>query len=61
MTSHSVFRVFHLECARLLPHLPADHPCARLHGHSFRIEVHVAGALHEKLGWVVDFAQLETA
>ena len=58
---HSVFHIFHLECARFLPQLPKDHPCARLHGHSFRVEVHVTGALHEKLGWVVDFAQLETA
>ncbi len=57
--AHSVFHIFHLECARFLPHLPADHPCARVHGHSFRIEVHAAGALHEKLGWVVDFADLE--
>ena len=23
-----------------LPHVPPDHKCARLHGHSFRVEVH---------------------
>ncbi len=59
--THRVFHVFYLECARRLPRLPDSHPCARLHGHSFRIEVHVAGPLHEKLGWVVDFADIEGA
>ena len=58
---HSIFHVFHLECARRLPRLPAEHPCARLHGHSFRIEVHVSGPLNAGLGWVVDFAELDAA
>ena len=56
-----IFQRFHLECARRLPHLPADHPCARLHGHSFRIEVRVAGPLDARLGWVVDFADIQRA
>jgi 6-pyruvoyltetrahydropterin/6-carboxytetrahydropterin synthase len=56
-----IFNVFPLESARRLPHLPAEHPCSRLHGHSFRVEVHVAGPLDEKLGWVLDFAEVERA
>lgn len=56
-----IFHRFHLECARRLPHLPPEHPCARLHGHSFQIEVHVAGPLHPQLGWVVDFADIQRA
>ena len=31
------------EAAHRLPFVPADHKCARLHGHSFRVEVHVGG------------------
>ena len=34
------------------------HKCARLHGHSFRIEVHVSGEIGEDSGWVMDFADL---
>lgn len=56
-----IFNIFHLEAARRLPHLPAEHPCARLHGHSFKVEVHVSGPLDERLGWVTDFAEVERA
>lgn len=56
-----IYSIFSLECARSLPLLPDAHPCARVHGHSFRIEVHVTGPLDERLGWVLDFADLERA
>ena len=38
-----IFRVFQIEAAHSLPNVPAGHKCARLHGHSFRIEIHVTG------------------
>ncbi len=53
-----VFRVFQIEAAHRLPHVPEGHKCARVHGHSFRIEVHVRGELVEPEGWVMDFADL---
>lgn len=56
-----IFNRFTLECARYLPKLPAEHPCARMHGHSFHVEVHVGGALDPELGWVLDFADLQRA
>lgn len=56
-----VFRVFQVEAAHWLPHVPKDHKCARLHGHSFRIEVHVSGEPGADSGWVMDFADLRTA
>ena len=56
-----IFNIFHLEASRRLPRLPPEHPCSRLHGHSFRIEVHVSGPLDEELGWVCDFAQVQAA
>lgn len=56
-----IFNVFNLESARSLPHLPAEHPCSRVHGHSFKVEVHVSGLLDERLGWVLDFADVEKA
>ena len=40
-----IFRIFHLQCARRLSALPESHPCSRLHGHSFRIEIHVEGPI----------------
>jgi 6-pyruvoyltetrahydropterin/6-carboxytetrahydropterin synthase len=56
-----IFRIFHLQCARRLPALPESHPCSRLHGHSFRVELTVCGDIDPTLGWVLDFADIETA
>jgi 6-pyruvoyltetrahydropterin/6-carboxytetrahydropterin synthase len=56
-----IYRVFHLQCARRLPALPATHPCSRLHGHSFRVELRVTGEIDPVYGWVVDFATLDEA
>ncbi len=56
-----IFKVFTIESAHRLPNVPAGHKCARLHGHSFRIELHVSGELGEHSGWVMDFADIKTA
>ncbi|MEQ1580596.1 MAG: 6-carboxytetrahydropterin synthase QueD [Steroidobacteraceae bacterium] len=56
-----IFRVFTVEAAHRLPNVPAGHKCSRLHGHSFRIEVHVGGPVDPATGWVMDFADLKRA
>jgi 6-pyruvoyltetrahydropterin/6-carboxytetrahydropterin synthase len=52
---------FQFEAAHLLPHLPAAHKCRRLHGHSFKVEVVVAGECDPKLGWLIDYAEISDA
>jgi 6-pyruvoyltetrahydropterin/6-carboxytetrahydropterin synthase len=56
-----VFREFRFEAAHRLPYVPEGHKCARLHGHSFRIAVHVEGPVGEDSGWVIDFADIKQA
>lgn len=56
-----IFKVFTIEAAHRLPNVPAQHKCARLHGHSFRIEIHVAGEPGKTSGWIMDFADLKAA
>lgn len=56
-----LFKAFTLEAAHLLPNVPAGHKCARLHGHSFRIEIHVSGDVGADTGWVMDFADIKAA
>ena len=56
-----VFRVFQIEAAHRLPNVPRGHKCARLHGHSFRIEIHVSCPVGQESGWVMDFADLRKA
>jgi 6-pyruvoyltetrahydropterin/6-carboxytetrahydropterin synthase len=46
------------ESAHFLPKVPETHPCHRLHGHSYRIEVVVRGELDPELGWVIDFGTI---
>jgi 6-pyruvoyltetrahydropterin/6-carboxytetrahydropterin synthase len=56
-----IFKAFTLESAHRLPNVPAGHKCARVHGHSFRVEIHVRGPVDAHLGWVMDFADLKAA
>ena len=56
-----IFKEFRFEAAHRLPNVPEGHKCARLHGHSFRVEVHVRGDVDPTLGWVMDFAEIKAA
>jgi 6-pyruvoyltetrahydropterin/6-carboxytetrahydropterin synthase len=56
-----IFKQFTIEAAHWLPNVPAGHKCGRLHGHSFRITVHLLGPVDPHLGWVIDFAEIKTA
>jgi len=56
-----LFKEFAFEAAHLLPNVPEGHKCARLHGHSFRVELRVAGTVGRDTGWVMDFAELQAA
>jgi 6-pyruvoyltetrahydropterin/6-carboxytetrahydropterin synthase len=54
-------RVFYFESAQTLPKVPAGHKCARLHGHSFKIEVSIEGEVDPATGWVYDHAVISRA
>lgn len=56
-----IFREFTFEAAHHLPFVPADHKCARLHGHSYRVEIRVRGPVRSESGWVVDFTDIKEA
>ena len=56
-----IFKSFRIEAAHRLPGLPEGHKCWRLHGHSFRIDVHVRGVIDARRGWVMDFADVGAA
>lgn len=56
-----IFKEFGFEAAHRLPNVPPGHKCERLHGHSYRIEVHVRGAVDAHTGWVLDFADIGAA
>ena len=49
---------FQIESARFLPNLPSEHPCSRIHGHSFKIILRLVGGLDPKIGWVRDYHEI---
>ena len=54
-------KTFQFEAAHLLPRLPKSHKCRRLHGHSFKVDIVVAGECDPKLGWLMDYADIAAA
>ena len=56
-----IFKEFQVEAAHRLPNVPEEHKCRRLHGHSYRIAIHVRGPVGTESGWVVDFAEIARA
>jgi 6-pyruvoyltetrahydropterin/6-carboxytetrahydropterin synthase len=56
-----LYKSFRFEAAHRLPNVPPGHKCARLHGHSFEVELHVEGELDPHTGWVMDFADIKRA
>jgi 6-pyruvoyltetrahydropterin/6-carboxytetrahydropterin synthase len=56
-----LFKEFGFEAAHRLPNLPPEHKCSRLHGHSFKVKVHIEGAIDPEFGWVIDFGDIKQA
>lgn len=54
-----LIREYRFEAAHRLPNVPEGHKCARLHGHSFKIEVAIRGPVDPKTGWFIDYGDLD--
>ncbi|MBL0213735.1 MAG: 6-carboxytetrahydropterin synthase QueD [Myxococcales bacterium] len=52
-------RIYRFEAAHFLPKVPAGHKCARMHGHSYSVEVVIDGEIDPERGWVMDFAEID--
>ncbi len=51
---------FTFEAAHWLEGVGSGHPCARMHGHSYRVTLQVTGPVVSP-GWVCDFGELKVA
>jgi len=54
-------RSFRFEAAHWLPTFPEGHKCRRMHGHSFHVDIVVAGEVPESTGYLMDFGQIGDA
>ncbi len=55
-----IVKEFFFEAAHRLTDVPEGHKCGRMHGHSFRFEVHLQGAVDPEQGWVMDFGEVSS-
>ena len=54
-----IYKEFMFESAHRLPNVEEGHKCGRLHGHSFKCTIFVAGPVGAKTGWVVDYGDIK--
>lgn len=52
-------KTFRFEAAHDLPTFPDGHKCRRLHGHSFRFDVIVAGDVDPQRGYLIDYGDIK--
>ena len=56
---YRIAKEFHFSASHQLTHLGDSHPCSRLHGHNYRVEIMLAALELNADGMVVDFGDLE--
>ena len=49
------------DAAHFLGNHSDERPYARMHGHSFRLDIEIEGQLSEEKGWVIDFGEVDDA
>lgn len=59
--SSEIVKEFRFDAAHFLPTAPEGHPYRRMHGHSFEVEVMLAGTPDPTMQWIADFAEIEQA
>ena len=60
MTIVTISKTFDFDAAHSLPGVPKNHKCARLHGHTYRVEVLLRGEPDVR-GFVADYAEIAAA
>lgn len=53
-----LIKTFRFEAAHSLDRLPEGHKCRRMHGHSYRLDVHLEGQVDPVSGMVIDFHEV---
>jgi 6-pyruvoyltetrahydropterin/6-carboxytetrahydropterin synthase len=54
-----LMKEYRFEAAHRLPRVPDGHKCARVHGHSYKVEVFLAGPVDPATGWLLDFGVID--
>jgi 6-pyruvoyltetrahydropterin/6-carboxytetrahydropterin synthase len=54
-----LIRAFYFDAAHYLPKVPDGHKCKRMHGHTFKFQIHLKGPVDPQTGWLVDFGEIK--
>jgi 6-pyruvoyltetrahydropterin/6-carboxytetrahydropterin synthase len=57
--THRIWKDFNLDSAVRLRHAPAGHPLAALHGHTYKLRLHLSAPLDTVMGWALDFGDVK--
>ena len=55
----AISKRFTFNSAHNLPGVSSDHPCDKLHGHTYTVEVEVRGHVEAEVGWLIDFEEIK--
>ena len=56
---YELMKTFGFNAAHFLPGVAEDHKCRRMHGHNYRIDVHVGGQPDPTTGLVIDYGDIK--
>jgi len=56
-----ITKSFSFDAAHHLPHVPEEHKCRRMHGHTYTVILGLEGDLDPVLGWVQDYNEVSAA
>lgn len=57
---YRITKQHHFSASHRLTQVPQDHPCGRLHGHNYVVELVLEGEqLQDRLDWLRDFGELK--
>jgi 6-pyruvoyltetrahydropterin/6-carboxytetrahydropterin synthase len=56
---YKISKEYHFSASHQLFQLPDDHPCARLHGHNYVVEVELQSETLNAVGFVRDYRELD--
>lgn len=56
---YTISKSFTFSASHRLGGLPLDHPCARTHGHNYRVDVELEASTLDDVGMVLDYRKLD--
>lgn len=55
---YTISKDFSFSASHQLLALPYDHPCARLHGHNYKVRIHLSSPTLNNVGFIRDYREL---